>query len=166
MITRLFHNAIRATDLDITRNFYTRVLGMIVDERRPPMDVPGFWLRAALPGSHDLIHVFGGKFAAAADGKIPTGGAAVHHLSYFCKGYELIQGRLADSGLSWRGQVVPALGLWQIFVHDPNGILLELTFDAAAEGIPTPVIPEACRYDGVLDWFNPSQYRAFARPQL
>ena len=163
MITRIFHNAIRATDLEVTRNFYTRFLGMIVDERRPPMDVPGFWLRAAIPGSSDLIHVFGGSFAAVADGTIPTGGAAVHHLSYFCKGYETIRRGLVETGLSWRGQVVPVLGLWQIFVYDPNAILLELTFDAAAEAIPTPSIPEGHRYDGVLDWFDPSQYRVFAQ---
>lgn len=162
MLTSLFHNAIRASDLDITRNFYTRFLGMIVDARRPSMDVPGYWLRAAVPGSVDLIHVFGGSFAEIADGSIPTGGAAVHHLSYFCKDYTVMRQRLASYGLSWRGQVVPVLGLWQIFVHDPNGILLELTFDAAAEGVPAPTVPESLRYDGVLDWFDPSQYRVFA----
>ena len=163
MLTKLFHNAIRATDLETTKNFYTRFLGMLVDERRPPMDVPGFWLRAAVPGSVDLIHVFGGKFAETADGRIPTGGAAVHHLSYFCKGYDEMRRKLEKYRLSWRGQVVSTLGLWQIFVHDPNGILLELTFDAAAEGTPEPTVPAAHRYDGVLDWFDPQQYRVFAK---
>lgn len=162
MMTGLFHNAIRATDLDTTQNFYTRFLGMLVDERRPAMDVPGFWLRAATPGSVDLIHVFGGRFAEV-DGRVPTGGAAVHHLSFYCKGYREMRAKLQQYGLSWRGQTAPVLGLWQIFVHDPNGILLELTFDAAAEGIPTPDVPDGQRYDGVLDWFDPAQYAVFAK---
>lgn len=160
MITGLFHNAIRAHDLDITRNFYTRLLGMIVDERRPPMDVPGYWLRARTPGGCDLIHVFGGRFAEV-DGRVPSGGAAVHHLSYFCRDYAGVRGRVEAAGLSWRGQVAPVLGLWQLFLHDPNGILLELTFDAAAEGTPEPTIPDAVRYDGRLDWFDPKQYLQF-----
>lgn len=161
MICGLFHNAIRAHDLDITRNFYTKFLGMLVDERRPQMDVPGFWLRSQTPGGHDLIHVFGGRFAEV-DGKVPYGGAAVHHLSYFCRGYEETRRRLEEYDLSWRGQVAPVLGLWQLFVHDPNGILLELTFDAAVEGIPEPAIPDDLRYNGVLDWFDPAEYRVFA----
>lgn len=80
MMTGLFHNAIRASDLDATRNFYTRFLGMLVDERRPQMYVAGFWLRTALPNGEALIHVFGGRDAEIG-GRIPTGGAAVHHLS-------------------------------------------------------------------------------------
>ncbi len=161
MITGLFHNAIRATDLDITRNFYTRFLGMAVDERRPEMEATGFWLRAAMPGSVDIIHVFGGRFAEL-DGDIPTGGAAVHHLSMYCAGYREIRRKVDTYGIAWRGQSAPVLGLWQIFVHDPNGILLELTFDAVAEGIPEPEVPDALRYDGRLGWFDPEQYRAFA----
>lgn len=161
MICGLFHNAIRAHNLDETRNFYTRFLGLMVDERRPRMDVPGFWLRSKTPGGLDLIHVFGGSFAEV-DGKVPFGGAAVHHLSYFCRGYEETRRRVTEYGLSWRGQVAPVLGLWQIFLHDPNGILLELTFDAAVEGTPEPSIPDGLRYNGVLDWFDAAQYRVFA----
>ncbi len=162
MITGIFHNAIRAHDLDTTRNFYTRVLDMVVDERRPKMDTPGFWLRSRTPGGCDLIHVFGGRFAEI-DGKVPFGGAAVHHLSYFCRGYREVRGKIEAAGLSWRGQSAPVLGLWQIFVHDPNGILLELTFDAAVEGIAEPDIPAGLRYDGRLDWFDPAQYRPFGQ---
>lgn len=162
MITGLFHNAIRAGDLETTRNFYTRFLGMLVDERRPEMEATGFWLRAALPGGIDLIHVFAGRFAEVEGGGIPKGGAAVHHLSMFCRGYQEIRRKLEQHKLSWRGQAAPVLGLWQIFVHDPNGILLELTFDAAAEDIPQPTIPDGLLYDGRLGWFDPAQYCAFA----
>ncbi|HVL56319.1 MAG TPA: VOC family protein [Burkholderiaceae bacterium] len=160
MMTGLFHNAIRTQDLAATRNFYTRFLGMLVDERRPQMDVPGFWLRSAIPGSEALIHVFGGRDAEIG-GRVPTGGGAVHHLSLYCRDYRSVRRKLDEYGLTWRGQDAPVRGLLQIFVHDPNGILLELTFDVAAEGGDIPPVPAQCRYDGTFDWFDPRQYRAF-----
>jgi len=30
------------------------------------------------------------------------------------------------------------LPLWQIFVHDPSGVMMELTFDGTVENRPTP----------------------------
>ena len=33
------------------------------------------------------------------------------------------------------------MSLWQIFVHDPSGVILELTFDGKVENRPTPDIP-------------------------
>jgi hypothetical protein len=33
------------------------------------------------------------------------------------------------------------MSLWQIFVHDPSGVMLELTFDGKVEKRPTPEIP-------------------------
>lgn len=162
MMTGLFHNAIRAGDLQTTRNFYTRFLGMLIDERRPAMDVPGFWLRAAIPNSEALIHVFGGRDAEI-DGRIPTGGGAVHHLSLYCKDYRAIRRRLDEYRLTWRGQDAPVRGMLQIFVHDPNGVLLELTFDVAAEGDSLPEVPPQSRYDGTFDWFDPAQYGSFAK---
>ena len=37
--------------------------------------------------------------------------------------------------------IVPGTSLWQIFVHDPSGVMMELTFDGKAENRPTPEIP-------------------------
>ena len=33
---------------------------------------------------------------------------------------------------------MPGTTLWQIFVHDPSGVMLELTFDGKVEQRPTP----------------------------
>ena len=48
--------------------------------------------------------------------------------------------RSSSFGLHWRENLVPATPLWQLFVYDPNGVQLELTFHAAAESEPAPVI--------------------------
>jgi hypothetical protein len=44
-------------------------------------------------------------------------------------------------GYDWRAAIVPGTTLWQIFVHDPSGVMMELTFDGKAENRPTPEIP-------------------------
>jgi hypothetical protein len=67
------------------KNFYTRIAGMMVDARRPQVPVKGFWLRPAAPGGDAIIHVFSDEDARTPDGRIPTGGGAVHHLSFLTK---------------------------------------------------------------------------------
>jgi catechol 2,3-dioxygenase-like lactoylglutathione lyase family enzyme len=146
------------------RAFYTRMFGMLVDERRPDIGIDGFWLRSALPGGEALIHVFADKNAQIEDGSIPTGTAAVHHLSFMCQGFDRIRSRCVEHGLQWRGSLLPTVGLWQLFVYDPNGILLELTFEAGVEGTATPVIPPQNEFDAQdRTWFDRGCYEAFDR---
>jgi catechol 2,3-dioxygenase-like lactoylglutathione lyase family enzyme len=59
----------------------------------------------------------------------PTG--ALHHVALRCSGYDVILARLASRGLEHRLNEVTAIGLRQIFVLDPNGVLLELNFFGA-----------------------------------
>jgi catechol 2,3-dioxygenase-like lactoylglutathione lyase family enzyme len=56
----------------------------------------------------------------------PTG--ALHHVALRCSGYEEIRARLEQRGLGYQLNEVPAARLRQIFVLDPNGVLLELNF--------------------------------------
>ncbi len=162
MITGLFHVAIRTADLQITENFYTRVLGMVV-EPRPDFGFPGLWLRAPVAGAPASIHVYAGKAAQGPDGGVPSGTAAIDHLSLTCTGYQRMRERFAAFGLSWRGNRVPGLPLWQLFVHDPSGILLELTFDANAEPDASPALPSGQQYEAAdRSWFHPAEYRVFA----
>ena len=163
MITRLYHCAIRTPDTQRMRNFYTRMFGMLVDERRPDVPVEGFWLRSAVPGGEALIHVFAGKDAEVEDRSVPAGSAAVHHLSFMCQGFDRIQRRCVDYAVPWRASLLPTVGLWQLFVYDPHGILIELTFEAAVEPTSTPVIPPENQFDAQdRNWFDAGQYGAFS----
>lgn len=166
MMCSLFHYGLRAGDANTTLNFYTRMLGMRVDETRPNMSISGFWLRAALPGSPPSIHVFTGEYARMepSDEDVPTGSGAVHHMSLYCTQYDVVRRKLAEYGLGWEGGAVPGGKQWVIFVYDPNGIMLELTFDATVEGGPTPEIPpENIHVPGQpFQSFDPAKYAAFA----
>ncbi len=162
MITRLYHCAIRTPDTRRMRNFYTQVFGMLVDERRPDVPVEGFWLRSAVPGGEALIHVFAGKDAAFEDSTVPAGSAAVHHLSFLCQGFDRIKRCCIEHGLPWRASLLPTVGLWQLFVYDPHGILIELTFEAAVETTPTPEIPPENQFQAQdRSWFDAGKFAAF-----
>ena len=50
-----------------------------------------------------------------------------------------------------------------IFVYDPNGVMLELTFDATIEGDTMPDVPAENTYTGEpFRPFDPAKYAVFA----
>ncbi len=158
---KLFHTAIRTADLDATVRFYTEVLGMVVAER-PPIGFPGAWLKPAQADADAIIHLYAGDAAKEADGTVLTGTAAIDHVSVVCQGYSSFKAQFEKFALVYRENLVPATPLWQLFIHDPNGVLLELTFHAAAEREAAPVIPTERRYTARERWFRSEPYLQFA----
>ncbi len=158
---QLFHIALRTADLDATVRFYTQVMGMLVADR-PPIGFPGAWLKSAQPGGDAILHIYAGDAAREPDGSILVRTGAIDHVSVACQGYSDFRERFAKFGLEWRENLVPATPLWQLFVYDPNGVQLELTFHSAAETESQPVIPPERRYQARERWFRPELYRQFA----
>lgn len=159
MVLGLFHVAIRTADLDATRAFYTQVLGM-VEAERPNLPFPGAWLRAPVAGAPAIVHVYAGDAAVGGEGAVPSGGAAVDHVSLCVSGFEALRTRVRELGLDWREQCRPGRP-YQLFVFDPSGILLELTCDEQAEPAPQPTPGKQYRA-GWRDWFRPEAYRRFS----
>jgi hypothetical protein len=83
-------------------------------------------------------------------------------VSLACQGFSAFRERFAKFGLEWRENLVPATPLWQLFVYDPNGVQLELTFHRDAEDETEPVIPPERLYRARERWFRPGLYRRFA----
>jgi hypothetical protein len=48
-----------------------------------------------------------------------------------------MQQRLAAKGMPFDARQVPGGELWQIFVNDPNGVMIELNYEAAKEAADT-----------------------------
>lgn len=161
VLGKLFHAAIRTADLDATVRFYTEVLGMVVAPR-PPLGFPGAWLKPPQADAEATIHLYGGDAARDADGSARRGSGVIDHLSMVCQGYAEFQARFERFGLPYRENLVPATPLWQLFVHDPNAVQLELTFHAAAEPQAEPVIAAARRYTTGERWFDPAPYAQFS----
>jgi catechol 2,3-dioxygenase-like lactoylglutathione lyase family enzyme len=151
-VTGLAHVAIKAADLAATIAFYSKVLGM-QQRPRPPFDFPGAWLGMA--DGEALVHLYAGERARDAGGAVPVGGAAIDHVSFWARGHEAQRARFAAFGLPYRSQPVPANALAQLFVYDPNGVLIELTYRLQDE--PDAVVGAR---GGVLR-FEPQRYAQF-----
>jgi catechol 2,3-dioxygenase-like lactoylglutathione lyase family enzyme len=155
-VTGLFHVAIKTNDLDATVKFYTDVLGMKL-VNRPDFGFPGAWIAAG--DSVPIIHIYAGG-PALVDGKTPYGTGSVDHVSLTIKGWDECLERVQRLGYDWRASIVPGTTLWQIFVHDPSGVMMELTFDGKAENRPTPEISPERQYQADKPFGQPRQKAA------
>lgn len=124
MITRMDHFTIVTQKLDATLKFYTELLNL-TDGPRPDFGLPGSWLYV---GDHPVLHVIQVDQMPA----IVRGG--LDHMAYWAEGFAETAARLDAAGVGWRVIRVPRpFSTWQIFFNDPNGIEVELDFDASEE---------------------------------
>jgi catechol 2,3-dioxygenase-like lactoylglutathione lyase family enzyme len=128
----LFHAAIKTANLTTTVHFYCQILGLKQVER-PDFGYPGAWLACPTPGGQAIVHIYAGGPALGATGVAPIGTSAIDHLSLACSGFHSFKERFQQNQLSWREFLVPATSLWQLFVYDPSGVQLELTFEGSVE---------------------------------
>jgi catechol 2,3-dioxygenase-like lactoylglutathione lyase family enzyme len=122
-VQRLDHVNILSHDLEATRAFYVDVVGLRAGER-PPFTSPGLWLYAdTIP----VIHVNG---LDAADARV-AGSGSVDHIAFRVAGLASMRERIRRNGIAASECIVPRNGDLQIFVCDPSGVKIELTFAAA-----------------------------------
>jgi catechol 2,3-dioxygenase-like lactoylglutathione lyase family enzyme len=124
----IHHVAIKTQDLESTDRFYDSVLGM-EKVYRPEFDFPGTWFNIG----HTMVHIMAGFAGLDNDGNVPTGGASVDHIALEAKGFDAFKKNFEDHDIEWRQFSIPEVGLWQLFAHDPNGVLIELNFTVANE---------------------------------
>jgi catechol 2,3-dioxygenase-like lactoylglutathione lyase family enzyme len=139
----LNHFSIRTLDIDATRDFYERVLGLSVGPR-PPFDFPGYWMYR---GDHAdyanaVVHIIGmdrndreglRKYLGDRDESTLRGTGALDHVAFFATGLAEMVARLRAQGIAPRQRTVPALGLHQLFLDDPNGVVVELNYPASEQ---------------------------------
>ncbi len=119
-IQGLDHFTVNAADLDRSRRFYAEVLGL-TDGDRPPFDFPGAWLYC---GERPIVHLIGGR----AGGEGGTG--TLDHIALSARGLAEMVDRLQAMEIAYTSRTVPRAGLHQVFVHDPDGVMVELNFPA------------------------------------
>lgn len=156
----LFHIAIKTADLHATRRFYLDVIGLR-EVARPDFGYPGAWLACPQPGGDAIFHVYAGGPALGALDRVPQGTAAIDHVSLSCGGYHAYRERFVRHRLAWREFLVPGTSLWQLFVYDPNGLQLELTFEGQAEPGPPPDMSPGRRYIAGHGFFDGAAHPSF-----
>jgi catechol 2,3-dioxygenase-like lactoylglutathione lyase family enzyme len=147
-IKRIDHYSIRTRDVEASRKFYTEVIGLAVGPR-PPFPFPGLWLYSGQPpadlehasGNYGVVHVMGVD-AGDPQGLIDTlgyvdpetlqgGTGALDHVALLVAGRESLVERCRRNEVKYFERTVPTLGLHQIFLKDPNGVIIELNFPAS-----------------------------------
>ena len=138
-IQRLEHILVLAQDLEETKNFYVDALGLHVGDR-PPFKFAGYWLYL---GDMPVIHLALTEGDPALQeyfdeaplvGNTDTGAqSAVEHIAFSATGHDELAARLEHLNIPYKKITVPLAGVRQIFVHDPNGLKLEINFAAASE---------------------------------
>ncbi len=127
-VEALDHVNIITADLEGTARFYAELLELEPRDAPPPLTHGNArWMYDA--AGHAVLHLNSLDCPRAYDREVragPTG--ALHHVALRCSGYEEIRARLTRRNLDHRLNDVSAVGLRQIFVLDPNGVLLELNF--------------------------------------
>jgi hypothetical protein len=59
----------------------------------------------------------------------------VHHVAFASSGFTEMKQRLKSKNLPFDVREVPGVAVWQIFVTDPNGVMLELNYEMANEKV-------------------------------
>ncbi|CAN5393835.1 hypothetical protein BH09PSE5_BH09PSE5_15070 [soil metagenome] len=159
----LFHLAIKTDDLDATLAFWVGVIGLR-PMPRPDFGYPGAWLACGQPGGQAIIHIYAGGPALGADGIAPKGTSAIDHVSLSCSGYHAYVARFREVDLDWREFLIPGTTLWQLFVYDPSGVQLELTFEGAVESGAPPDMSPGRVYVAGRSFFDPVAYPTLSIP--
>jgi len=130
-LSELNHYFVRANDLEATRAFYVEVLGF-EEMPRPDFPFPGHWLGVGGKiqvhmGPHAIpnreTYYLGTPANAATD---QTG--VVDHIAFLATAPEEFIERFRARGLAFRPRHLPDSNLYQLFVRDPNGLMIELNF--------------------------------------
>ena len=132
-ISRLEHVTIRCQRRQATRDFYVGLLGL---EEGPRPDFPfrGHWLY--LDGS-PVVHLteaadhpgsWTGDLAQPDRADDSTG--PFDHVAFRAADFDAMRAKLAASGVTFRERIVPGGALKQLFVPDPEGVMVELNFEA------------------------------------
>jgi catechol 2,3-dioxygenase-like lactoylglutathione lyase family enzyme len=122
----LDHFNIRTRNLGATVRFYEDVLGLEKGPR-PNFAFPGAWMYSE---GRAVVHLV--DISPTDEMQKPDSGV-VHHVAFVSRDFKGMKQRLQGKGIEFESREVPGGDLWQIFVRDPNGVMIELNYETAKE---------------------------------
>jgi catechol 2,3-dioxygenase-like lactoylglutathione lyase family enzyme len=144
-LTHLEHFLVQSADIEATKDWYVEVLGMRVGPS-PDFGFPVYWLYI---GERDVLHLTQGGGSVSAerlrylgqDSQATSGSGVIDHIGFRATGLEATIAHLERHAIAFQERRVNDQGLYQLFLHDPNGIKVELNFAAVeAAGRRAPVM--------------------------
>ncbi|MBW6398262.1 VOC family protein [Roseomonas sp. HJA6] len=114
---------LRPQDLPAALAFYRDLLGL-EEGPRPNFTFPGAWLYA---GGRPIIHLACRDTVEAPTGPSPS--VSFEHIAFRMRGLPEVRTSLAEKGIPYAEAPLPGFPLHQLFLTDPFGLRVELTFD-------------------------------------
>ena len=149
-LSHIEHFLLQTTDMEKTREWYTKVLGMRVGPS-PDFKFPVFWLYL---GDKDVVHVTeGGKNVSenrkqyvGQQSDAVSGTGVVDHIAFRATGLREMLEHLTALKVDFKQRQVNDQGLYQLFMFDPNGVKVELNYaNAEAEGMKAELMASELR---------------------
>lgn len=131
-VNAIDHINIQTRDMAATVRFFAEVLDLTPGAPPPGLDPARItWMFDA--AGRPLVHLTtpGAIPGDAGERIIGSDTGPLHHVALDCRDHRAMLERLARLALAHRCNDVPSIGLRQIFIHEPNGVLLELNFRAS-----------------------------------
>ena len=135
------HFLVTADDLDATRDWYARVLGMTPGPH-PDFGFPVHWMYV---NGVDIVHIgpsakqagdIQRKYLGRTSQDSGSGTGALDHIAFRASGLRAMLEHLKRERVPFSQRRANGQALFQLFLYDPNGIKIELNYEAAeAEGI-------------------------------
>lgn len=127
-VNALDHVNIITADLDGSAHFYADIFGLDRRNAPPPLTPQNAqWMYD--DQGRAIFHINSLDCPRTYERDVtpgPTG--ALHHVALNCSGYDAMIERLTAHKLTHHCNIIAAVGLRQVFVSDPNQVLLELNF--------------------------------------
>jgi len=131
-VTELNHYLLVAKNLERTKRFYQKVLGLKLAGERPDFGFPGYWLKA---GGNICVHLASqapnrirDQFLLKKHRKGANGSGTVDHIAFLAKKPEEVRKRIQKNGVQMHYRSFPESKLFQIFLKDPDDVTIELNF--------------------------------------
>ena len=131
------HYLLFAKNLDETVKWYGDVLNMRPGPL-PDFDVPVYWLYLE---DKPIIHVTERKkenqiesYIGKVDYENDLGSGRIDHIAFNCSGLEKMLSKLDGLNIEYTERRVDTQSRYQVFFFDPNGVKIELDFQADEAG--------------------------------
>ena len=147
-LSHIEHFLVAADDIDATRDWYARVLGMRPGPH-PDFGFPVHWMYLA---EVDVVHIGPSakgasenqkKYLGRTSGKSAQedGTGAIDHIAFRATGLRAMLAHLEKEKIPFTRRRANGQALFQVFFYDPNGIKIELNYDAAeADGVEAELV--------------------------
>jgi|SRR6267143_4940819 len=145
-LSRIEHFLVAADDIDATRDWYARVLGM-QSGPHPDFGFPVHWMYV---NGVDVVHIgpsakqagdIQRKYLGRTSQQSQEGTGAIDHIAFRATGLRAMLEHLKKEKVAFSQRRAHGQALFQLFLYEPNGIKIELNYAAEeAAGIAPEVL--------------------------